>query len=37
MTMRKISVCVVVSALLLSASLALGEASTGKIYGRVQD
>ena len=35
--MRKISVCVVVSALLLSASLALGQASTGNIYGRVMD
>src|SRR6266540_115877 len=37
MTMRKISLCAVASALLLSASLALGQASTGNIYGRVMD
>ncbi len=37
MAMRKISVFVVASALLLSASLALGQASTGNIYGRLTD
>ena len=37
MAMRKISVGVLVSALLLSATLALGQASTGNIYGRVTD
>ena len=37
MTMRRISVCVVASVLLLSASLALGQASTGNIYGKVVD
>jgi hypothetical protein len=37
MAMRRFSVCVVASALLLSASLALGQASTGNLYGRVMD